>query len=790
MAKHFNSHLKEDVFIIDSENNYETQLVQQCFDIVDLFVMAVDLIGNITMINRKGQELLGRGKDEIVGMNFIESFIEKKEQIKTKKLLTSVLEGKFSTSDEGARYHVMTKGDEIRILEAKNTIIRDKENRILGILISGKDVANIVKSQHELKKDVNLYRILANNIPDINLYFFNLDLRFILAEGYEKKNNGLTSHHFEGKKLSEISNEKLKQIWEPLFLSALDGNETITEYKFNNYDYLIWVLPIKDKNNEVYSGVAIIQNITDEKLTEQKLKKSKEEAEKANRAKSDFLARVSHEIRTPLNAILGFTEQLMQTDLNKKQNDYVEIIDKSSEYLLSLINDILVLSKIEARQINFENKPFKIEYTVKYLFDALKGRAEEKGIRFTYDIDKKLDKVLLGDSFRLRQILINFLSNAIKFTHSGYVELRSFLMDENDNEAKVRFDIIDTGMGIKPENLETIFEQFKQADSSISKKFGGTGLGLPICKNLIEMQNGNLSVTSQENIGTTFTFSLTYRKGDKTDIIPDDLGHIDSTKLKGVKVLLVDDDSVNRLLGKTILEKLNCAFDIANHGKEAIIKLKEKKYDIILLDIHMPDINGIDVAKFLRKEKRDKSTKIIAVTAAVMKDDVKNYYKAGINDFLIKPFKEIHLFNKMCEVLKIKNQSYAKPREEIILKEEISPKPYNLGELKKMTGKDKTDLAQMINIFIKNSEQTIKTFDRELKDENWEQIGEAAHKILPSFRHLEVNSVISDLLEIKTKTLIQKEYSSVSPIVENVIKEMGKIVSELRKEVAQLHNRK
>lgn len=788
MDQDFNPQAIKDIFVLDSENIYETQIVQKCFDIIGVFVAALDLNGNITLINRKGREILGFSEDEIVGANLLERFVARGERNRTKELLTAIMKGK-STLNENTRYYLQTIEKKTRIIESKNITIRDKNHNILGVLISGEDITDYLKNQTSLQKDINLYRILANNIPDINLYFFDKDLRFILAEGGEMKNNGFTRDSFEGKTLSEISSDHTKQIWEPLFVSAIQGKTSSTEYQFNNYYYLIWVLPIKDDRNQVYSGIAITQNITDDKITEQKLKKSKEEAEKANRAKSDFLARVSHEIRTPLNAILGFTEQLKQTKLNKKQNNYLEVIDKSSEHLLSLINDILVLSKIEALQINFDNSPFKIENVVKYVTNVLMAKADEKNLQFSYSIDKKLDKILLGDSFRLRQILLNFLSNAIKFTHSGYIELRCILTNETQDRVITRFDIIDTGIGIRPESLETIFEQFNQASSDISKKYGGTGLGLTICKNLIELQNGKLSVSSQVNIGTTFTFSIPYQIGNMEYIHSDDLDSIDTEKLRNKKVLLIDDDSVNRILGKTILKKFNCSFDIAKNGNEAIAKLNKQNYDIVLLDIRMPDISGVEVANYIRLKKKDKKTKIIAVTAAVMKDDIMRYYQAGINDFLVKPFKEVYLFNKMCEVLKIKNHSVEKSIEEIILKEELSPKNYNLKELKKMTGNNKAVMAKMLITFIENSLDAIMSFQQALKNENWEQIGETAHKILPSFRHLEVFNISSDLMELKTKTLLQPQYKQVPALVEKVIEETNHVIDDLKKEVNQYTNK-
>ncbi len=376
------------------------------------------------------------------------------------------------------------------------------------------------------------------------------------------------------------------------------------------------------------------------------------------------------------------------------------------------------------------------------------------------------------------------LNNAIKFTHSGYVELRCFLTEETESHVKVRFDVIDTGIGIHPDKLQLIFEQFKQGDSDITQKYGGTGLGLTICKNLIELQDGSLTVSSQENIGTTFSFVIPYLKGNEDDIISTDFGNINPGKLKNKNVLLVDDDSVNRLLGKTILEKIGCAFDIANNGKEAIARLDKNEYDIVLLDIHLPDINGIHIAKYIRQKKNKKSPKILAVTAAAMMDDIEKYYQSGINDFLVKPYKEIHLFNKMCEVLKLETISYPKPFTEIILKEEIHPKNYDLTALRTMSGHDPKTIKKMIATFIESSENALQYFETALSEKDWKSIGETAHKILPSYRHLEVNSIVSKLFDLKNKTLNPDniDEDEIKYFTKMVIRSIKKLLAELRNE--------
>ncbi len=788
MENKLGSNKVEDILIIDSQNDYEIGLAKQCFNVVNVFVAAIDLDRNVTFINRIGQELLGLEEEKIVGQNFITRFFEQEQQTEKEALFNSVLSSK-SVSEENTKYRLRANNNEIKIIEAKNILIRDKQNNVIGVLISGDDVTGYVRYQRELQNDLNLYRILAQNIPDINLYLFDENQRFIIAEGSEMKNDGFENSDFEHKRLSKIKSKTLRKIWAPLFETVIAGKEVSSEYKFNSYYYLIWVIPIKNPDNKTYSGIAITQNITDDKRTEQQLKRAKETAEKASLAKSDFLARVSHEIRTPLNAILGFTEQLKQTQMNDKQVDYVKIIDKSSEHLLSLINDILILSKIEARQIIFQKRPFKMEHTVKYVFSALKSKADEKRIKFNYNFDSKLDIVLLGDTFRLRQILINMLNNAIKFTPSGYVELRCFPVEETSKRIKVRFDVIDTGIGINPKSLQVIFEQFKQADSSITQKYGGTGLGLTICKNLIEMQGGSLSVSSQENIGTTFSFVIPYAIGKETDIVSKDLGEIDPNKLRDKKVLLVDDDSVNRLLGKTILEKIECDFDIANNGKEAIEKLDSNEYDIVLLDIHMPDISGVDVAKYFRQKNKNSNTKIVAVTAAVMKDDIKKYFETGINDFLIKPYKEIHLFNKMCEVLHPRKKTFPKSVTEIILKEEIQPKLYDLSELKIMLGNKPEAIAQMLATFIKNSEAAVQKLQQALEEEHWQQIVETTHKILPSYQHLEVNYIVKKLVELKDKTKNSRDYKAIPKLTKNLIKDINKLIDDLKDELRKIKSR-
>lgn len=515
--------------------------------------------------------------------------------------------------------------------------------------------------------------------------------------------------------------------------------------------------------------------------------KSRDNKDKTQRqATSEFIANISHDIRTPLSAIMGFTEQLMQTGLDKKQEEYLEIIDKSSEHLYDLVNDILVYSRSEARQIKLDAGPFKIDNTIKYAFKSLKAKAKEKNIRFSYEIDDALDVIVIGDSFRLRQVLLNMLSNAIKFTDRGYVKLRCMAEEKSGDYLRVRFDIKDTGIGISPDSLKKIFSKFRQADPGGERKYGGTGLGLTICKNLIELQDGSLSVSSRENEGSTFRFTIPYEKAKMSKLLSDDTGQIDKDKLKGRKILLVEDDSINRLLGKTILEKFECSYDLAVNGREAIRKIDNNYYELVLLDINLPDINGLDIAGYIRNEKKDNKIKIVAFSAVITAEDIREYKNAGMDDFLLKPYKEINLYNTLCNALDIEHDTTQESKTEVILKEGPADSLYDLSGLKEMIGTNKEAYKRVLSEFITNSQNTINLFKESMDAGDWTSIGKASHKILPSYRHLKINSVIPKLEEINRRTVVGSNADTMPELLNKTIRSMEKVLDAIKKELSEV----
>lgn len=372
----------------------------------------------------------------------------------------------------------------------------------------------------------------------------------------------------------------------------------------------------------------------------------KNKAEEATRLKGLFLANMSHEIRTPLNGIIGVSKMLEESSLNKDQKELNHIITTSGENLLNIINDILDFSKIEAGQIQIEHIPFSLNEIICNIIKLLKFKADEKGISLKADIDKNVPRKLIGDPYRLNQIITNLANNAIKFTESGSVIIQVSVLEKNGNSAEILFKVADTGIGISEEGKKKLFKEFSQVDCSTTRKYGGTGLGLSICQNLVTLVDGEIGVDSVENKGSEFWFSLKYEYSSE-EVQPS--SKVNNEIPPNLKILYAEDNLVNQKVTKFMLRKINAACDLAGNGKQAIEMFQSKQYDLVLMDMYMPEVSGIESAKLIREFEKANSTEnavyIVAVTANAFSEDKQKCLDAGMNDFLSKPFKEADLLN-------------------------------------------------------------------------------------------------------------------------------------------------
>ena len=424
-----------------------------------------------------------------------------------------------------------------------------------------------------------------------------------------------------------------------IFLTGQRDNESLIKgFKLGAVDYILKPFSEEELLARVHLHLSLAR-------TQEELVKAKVKAEEAAKAKAMFLANMSHEIRTPLNGIVGMIDILKQTELDKQQDDYLDIIDISSETLLMIINDILDFSKIEAGQISFEKIKFDIKNEIDEVRKLLSYKTKQKNLNFAVEIADNVPVKLLGDPLRLKQILINLSNNAIKFTEKGFVNIKVSLDKDFGYQYRLRFEVADSGIGISTENQKKLFESFSQADSSTTRKFGGTGLGLAISKRLANLMNGEIGVVSEEGIGSTFWFTSVLEDGhvinDKDDLDQLPLTHDKSTKK--LNVLLAEDNIINQKVAILNIKKLGHEVELAHNGVVAVDIFAKNNFDLILMDIQMPGMDGLEATKAIRKIERDRKEEnpipIIAITANMYTDDIKRFLESGMNAHLGKPFK-------------------------------------------------------------------------------------------------------------------------------------------------------
>ena len=447
-------------------------------------------------------------------------------------------------------------------------------------------------------------------------------------------------------KLEEVKNNDVEVSFSHRIMTKKGSIKHINEY----------IIRIHDENDALFKILGTIQDITEQKKIEKELIKAKNIAENSVRIKERFLTNMSHEIRTPMNGILGFANILEDTQLDENQKQSIEAIKMAGKNLMVIINDILDLSKIEADKMTFEAIEFSLSKTVNSVIEILSPIANQKNVLLKSAIDPAINDLLIGDPTRLSQILINLVGNALKFTERGQVELVISQQQENDLVSLILFNVIDTGIGIPADKIDSIFESFNQASNETTRKFGGTGLGLTITRRLIELQGGSINVKSEISKGSEFSFMIQYKTAgiSATDLSIEATQKLDYKFLQNKNILLVEDNKINQLLTKKIFERWNKKIEIAENGLIALEKIMNADFDIILMDIQMPEMDGNEVTQKVRELPGKKSqVPIIALTAHATADEERRCINSGMNDYLSKPFDFNVLLKKMHKHLEM-----------------------------------------------------------------------------------------------------------------------------------------
>ena len=464
-------------------------------------------------------------------------------------------------------------------------------------------------------------------------------------------------------------------------------------------------------------------------------------AEEAVKSKQQFLSNMSHEIRTPMNAIIGFTKVILKTDLTAKQKEYLTAIKISGDSLIVLINDILDLAKVDSGKMSFEKTPFKLHLSIKAMLHLFETKIQEKNLILITNYDHEIPDVVEGDPVRLHQIILNLVSNAVKFTNKGTITVNVNLVRQNDKTVTIKFAIEDTGIGIEKNKIADVFENFQQATSETSRLFGGTGLGLAIVKQLVEAQNGKIKVQSRINRGSTFSFLLDFQKTNAEAVLEPEILE-QNTDVKNTKILVAEDMELNQLLMKTLLDDFGFECEIASNGKIAIEKLKEKKYDIVLMDLQMPEMNGFEATRHIRKIMK-LDIPIIALTADVTTIDVEKCKEVGMNDYISKPVDERLLYSKLIGFIKKPILIIEQKNDGINITEKI--RYVDLSYLSKLTNSNPKLMAEIISSYLKQTPPLLQTMKQSFKDKDWHLLKASVHKMIPSFAIMGINSEITEI---------------------------------------------
>lgn len=602
--------------------------------------------------------------------------------------------------------------------------------------------------------------------------------------------------------------QKAREVYEEIFVngSVTDSplclrniNDKLTDVLFNGSVY-------KDDSGKVMGVVIVARDVTERNRIEQELIEAKVFAEMASsvaeiakikaenamlkaedavKAKQQFLSNMSHEIRTPMNSILGFTKVILKTELTAKQKEYLSAIKLSGDAMIVLINDILDLAQVDSGKMVFEETPFRLSNSISSMLHLFETKIQEQNLRLVQEFDKRIPAVILGDAIRLHQIFINLVSNAVKFTSKGKIVFSTRLVREDKENIVIEFAISDTGIGISPENRELIFDNFQQATNSTSRLYGGTGLGLAIVKKLVESQGGQINVYSVLGEGTTFSFSLNFKKTNKKAKQDVEYLEVDQT-IQNIKVLVVEDIPLNQLLMKALLDEFGFEREFAENGRIAIEMLENNEYDVILMDLQMPEMNGFEATTYIR-EVLKLSTPIIALTADVTTVDFKKCIAIGMNDYIAKPVDERILYSKIVNL--VSNQAEQEEidlnsTKEIVIELERS---INLEYLDRCTRSNVGLMSEMISIYLEQTPPLIALMKKSLIEKDWASLGAASHKMIPSFSIVGMSAEYEEMaVKIQDFANSQHEEEEISDMLDKLEVVCEQAYGELREELNAL----
>ena len=759
-------------------------------------LVTISTEGKIMDMNEALVKITGMSRNELIGSDFFTYFTEPQ---KARNVYLEVFaKGSVADSPLTLRH----KNGKLTDVLFNGSVYKDDRQNVLGVVIVARDVTS-----QKLASQYARSLIEASLDP---LFTINVEGKITDMNKASVSITGVPGEKLIGTNFFDYFTEpqKAREVYQQIFangfvtdypLTIRDGK--LTDVLFNGSVYT-------DDRGSVLGAVVVARDITEQKRIEKEMmeakvfaelatliaEEAKDKAERATitaenavKAKQQFLSNMSHEIRTPMNAIIGFTKVVLKTELTSKQKEYLAAIKMSGDSLIVLINDILDLAKVDAGKMVFEQTPFKMALSISAMLHLFETKIQEKNLTLIKEYDKNIPDALVGDPVRLHQIILNLVSNAVKFTAKGEITVSVRLLTQDEEKVTIEFSVKDTGIGIQEDKIGKIFENFQQASSGTSKIYGGTGLGLAIVKQLVEPQGGSISVKSTIGEGSTFSFTLSFLKTDaeaEIETYPDI--DLEDTAIKNIRVLVAEDIPLNQLLMKTLLDDFGFERDIAPNGKIAIEKLQEKTFDVILMDLQMPEMNGFEATEYIRNTMNSKIP-IIALTADVTTVDLAKCRAVGMNDYIAKPVDERLLYNKIVGLVKKPLRIKISESDINEIRDGKKSKCIDLEYLIRRTKSNPNLMMEMISAYLEQTPPLICTMKKSFQDKDWNLLYSSVHKMIPSFSIMGMSVDFENMAKkVQEFASTQKQSDGINDLVFQLGKVCTQACSELEEELIGL----
>ncbi len=747
-----------------SLHQYQFHL-QAILDNIPLMIQVKDLSGKYLLVNKKLKDTFSYTDEMLLGNT--DHHVEPENAEEYEKTDQHVVDtGKPVDIDET----VMIK-NRLRHFHYVKFPLLDEAGNVFAVGGFGIDVTERNAAAEELKQSEQKMRTLLSST---NEGFFMVDQNYkliLINEAGKMIAKFSTGREPElGDNIKDIIRPERKEALLSIFRRVFEGEpleyEQIFDTEGDRRTFLLGFLPVKE-GDIVIAACVVSKDITDLVKYRHQLIDARRKAERAEKSQEQFLANMSHEIRTPLNGIIGMANLLQKTTLNEEQRDFVNIIKYSSDNLLVLINDILDFSKIKAGKLNIELIEFNIWDVVQKAVSALQQKAKEKDLGLLIYFHDDVPRLIRGDPYRLNQILSNLLSNAIKFTSKGYVRIEISCKQVVDGWCTMKFRIKDTGIGIATDKLALIFESFSQASEDVTRKFGGTGLGLTITKQLVELQGGNIRVESEEGTGTTVTFEVPYEIVEQPLSLPkaeEGQSTIEHVTFTDKTVLVVEDNEINRKVISYNLEPAGIKITMANDGKEAVRILERgEQFNLIIMDLQMPVMNGFQATVYIR-QKLKLNIPIIAMTASALKNEEVKCLQLGMDEYLTKPFAPEELFKILEKYL---GEHKADSEKISSVKNDGLRPSYSLDFIS--VKKKPEVIAHVLNIILMEVPKLLQEVSNSISNEDWKVVHDKAHKLKSSVGLLQANDMLSMLDKIEVYSAQKIHLEELPVLIENTI---------------------